>query len=153
MSISTALFVYLVMKMHQEDGLKNTNHILLQSCVYCLDVLSVKISAFFIQWQLDAFVHIRDFLERHKLVLLRVRFGLSARERPPASGMNETYITWECLRWRVAKLKYGGRIYVWLKWGWQWWWHTRAPAASNGHIPRIPSLVWAGRELASLCLF
>ncbi len=112
-----------------------------------------KISAFFIQWQLDAFVHIRDFLERHKLVLLRVRFGLSARERPPASGMNETYITWECLRWRVAKLKYGGRIYVWLKWGWQWWWHTRAPAASNGYIPRIPSLVWAGRELASLCLF
>lgn len=34
--------------------------------------------------------------------------GFSARERPPPSGMNETYTTWERLRWRVPKLKYGG---------------------------------------------
>ncbi len=105
-SISTALFIYFVMKMHQ-DGLKITNHILLQSCVYCLRIIIKKMIFFLIQWQLDAFVHIMDLLERHKLVLLRVRFGLSVR-----AGMNETYITRECLRWRVLKLKYRGRIYV-----------------------------------------
>ncbi len=66
------------MKMHQEDGLKIANHILLQSCVYCLRFIMQK--------------NVRDLLERHKLVLLRVRFGLSARERAPSGVRYERNI-------------------------------------------------------------
>ncbi len=61
-----------------------------------VQIISFCILFSYMQWQLDAFVHIRDLLESHFFITLFIALvDFFVQGRPPVLSMNETNYTWE----------------------------------------------------------